>query len=386
MIKSGAVRLTFQIAPGHKFAAYLDRIVKFRGHECPAAVRRGGLRHPQPQALLHGAGEVHRRRSAASCSSKPAGRRTTRPIRPTKSSRASGRPTSAGPIGRRPSAGAPSSARTTSACRTATRTRRRCPMSPGRTHVKGGMQLGQRRQPPPARDQRRHRPLPGVPDGRRRAAAGVGRGPQHAAMGGRATSSTTWASTSRTRWTYKRLTLNPGIRFEAFNTYVPTQGSPAGRFVPFREFDEIQNLPNWRDVAPRLGVVYDVFDDGRTAHQGPRRQVHACVLHRRLRRGLQPDGHRRRDRRTWTDLNGDDIAQDIEIGPVVTPFNVSGTSNRTARSRYQAALPVGVQPGHSARAGHGRLPVVQLGAARLQPPVLDRQRPRLARATTPSST
>jgi hypothetical protein len=34
------------------------------------------------------------------------------------------------------------------------------------------------------------------------------------------------------------------------------------------------------------------------------------------------------DRRTWTDRNGDDIPQDSEIGPVNTPFNTSGISNR----------------------------------------------------------
>ena len=48
------------IAGKHKFGAYLDRIIKFRGHECPALSGRRGVRHPQPEALLHGAGEVHR--------------------------------------------------------------------------------------------------------------------------------------------------------------------------------------------------------------------------------------------------------------------------------------------------------------------------------------
>ena len=28
--------MTWQMASKHKFSAYLDRIVKFRGHECPA--------------------------------------------------------------------------------------------------------------------------------------------------------------------------------------------------------------------------------------------------------------------------------------------------------------------------------------------------------------
>jgi hypothetical protein len=53
------------------------------------------------------------------------------------------------------------------------------------------------------------------------------------------------------------------------------------------------------------------------------------------------------DRRTWSDLNGDDVAQTNEIGPVVTPFNVSGVSNRRPdpdiRRPYQWEYSAGVQ-------------------------------------------
>ena len=34
LIKSGVVRLTYQMSAKHKFAAYADGIIKFRGHEC----------------------------------------------------------------------------------------------------------------------------------------------------------------------------------------------------------------------------------------------------------------------------------------------------------------------------------------------------------------
>ena len=142
------------------------------------------------------------------------------------------------------------------------------------------------------------------------------------------------------------MTLSPGIRFEAFNTYVPAQGSPAGRFVPFREFDKIENLPNWRDVAPRLGVVYDVFNDGRTAlkgHVGKYMRAFSTVGFAAVYNPMVIGT----DRRTWSDPNGDDIAQDIEIGPVNTPFNVSGSSNRNPdpdiRRPYQWEYNLGIQ-------------------------------------------
>src|SRR5439155_19421140 len=49
IIKSGVVRLTWQTASKHKFSAYMDRIVKFLGHECPAlyAEEACGIRSPK---------------------------------------------------------------------------------------------------------------------------------------------------------------------------------------------------------------------------------------------------------------------------------------------------------------------------------------------------
>jgi hypothetical protein len=66
-------------------------------------------------------------------------------------------------------------------------------------------------------------------------------------------------------WRLNRLTANFGIRWETLNSSVMAGASPAGRFVPARTFPEIENLPNWSDIAPRLGVVYDLFGNGRTA-------------------------------------------------------------------------------------------------------------------------
>ena len=74
-----------------------------------------------------------------------------------------------------------------------------------------------------------------------------------------------WGFFVQDRWTVERLTLNYGVRFEGLKGSVPAQHAPAGRFVPARDFAAVDNIPNWTDLNPRLGVSYDLFGNGRTA-------------------------------------------------------------------------------------------------------------------------
>jgi len=131
-------------------------------------------------------------------------------------------------------------------------------------------------------------------------------------------------------WTIRRLTLNPGVRVEYFNARMNAISVPAGRFVPARHFPEEKNLPNWNnDVAPRLSAAYDIFGTGRTAVKASWSRYYALdrtrFASRYARAGLVnevrnwfdvdliPRTSTRSGLRTPTD--GDDIAQDNEIGP-----------------------------------------------------------------------
>ena len=66
-------------------------------------------------------------------------------------------------------------------------------------------------------------------------------------------------------WTYKRLTLTPGIRYDVMKQSVAPTSMPAGRFVPARSFDAIPNVADWADWSPRIGVAWDVFGNSKTA-------------------------------------------------------------------------------------------------------------------------
>jgi hypothetical protein len=65
-------------------------------------------------------------------------------------------------------------------------------------------------------------------------------------------------------WTLKRLTVNYGARFEVFKSGIPEETSTAGRFTQARSFGPI-DMPTWKSIAPRGGLVYDLFGNQKTA-------------------------------------------------------------------------------------------------------------------------
>ena len=76
------------------------------------------------------------------------------------------------------------------------------------------------------------------------------------------------------RWTLRRLTLTAGVRFDYFNSSIPAVSAPASRWVGARSFEAVDNVPNWKDVSPRVGGSYrPVWDreDGDQGHGQPLR-------------------------------------------------------------------------------------------------------------------
>ncbi len=69
------------------------------------------------------------------------------------------------------------------------------------------------------------------------------------------------------QWTMRRLTLNMGLRYDYFNSYVPPHHLGPGPNVPTRnvDFAAVYDVPNWTDTSPRFGASYDLFGTGKTA-------------------------------------------------------------------------------------------------------------------------
>jgi hypothetical protein len=67
------------------------------------------------------------------------------------------------------------------------------------------------------------------------------------------------------QWTFRRLTLNAGLRYSDAKAWTPEQVLGAGFFVPERRFAPVDDIPHYRNLSPRVGFAYDLFGDGRTA-------------------------------------------------------------------------------------------------------------------------
>ena len=169
------------------------------------------------------------------------------------------------------------------------------------------------------------------------------------------------------QWTLKRLTLNLGVRFDYFNAYTAEGHADAGRYVGERNFPPMYDLPNWKDLTPRLGVVYDVFGNGKTAIKGSLGRYVELLGSTSIALAVNPMTAQSTNTRGWTDLNGDVVPQESELGgnsnanfgsSLVTtsyaPDTVVGWGRRGANWETMLGIQHELRPGFSIEGSYHR--------------------------------
>jgi hypothetical protein len=127
-----------------------------------------------------------------------------------------------------------------------------------------------------------------------------------------------WGVYGQDTWTARRITLNLGLRWEDFKDHIPPEALGPGRFVGARSYNG-DTFQTWKGLNPRLGAVYDLFGNGKTAVKFSANKYETNVTDT-LTNGYNPLASQTATV-TWKDLNGDGIAQDNELTLVQLPAN-----------------------------------------------------------------
>ena len=160
------------------------------------------------------------------------------------------------------------------------------------------------------------------------------------------------------QWSHGKLTLSGGIRWEDLSEAQDAIDRATGRFAPAAHYEAINcdTLPGmtcWSSWSPRVGAAYDLFGNGKTA------------LKFSYGKYMTPDSSAflnlfnpvasLNENRTWNDTNGDDIAQDNEIGASSNPNfgKITGRTldpnfSREFNTQYSAGVQHELRPGMAA--------------------------------------
>ena len=119
----------------------------------------------------------------------------------------------------------------------------------------------------------------------------------------------TWRPTSRT-------TLSLGLRFDRYQSYLPAQDGPPVNGVS-THFAAVGNLMTWNLPAPRLGITYDLFGNGKTVLKGNYAQYWWNPGTVQIDENANNNPVDWYNRYAWSDKNGNGVFDQGEQGTLI---------------------------------------------------------------------
>jgi hypothetical protein len=125
-----------------------------------------------------------------------------------------------------------------------------------------------------------------------------------------------WGIFAQDTWRFKRASVAYGLRWDAFQSSISAEESGAGVYVPQRVFGP-EKMPPWKNLEPRFALTYDLFGTGKTAVKFSANKYVLSATNG-IAAALNPM-RLQSSSLSWTDMNGDDIAQGARGCQYLTP-------------------------------------------------------------------
>ena len=152
------------------------------------------------------------------------------------------------------------------------------------------------------------------------------------------------------RWTVNRMTVNAGVRLDFMNEWndpwsTSTSPSPWLPNRPVVNFGKIENVPNWKDINPRLGFSYDLFGNGKTAIKASANRAVSQDVITMATNNNPGQTIATNTARNWTDNDRDfvpdcNLTNPLAQGPTLTgALNTVDTCGQNLNANFGTAVP-----------------------------------------------
>jgi len=124
------------------------------------------------------------------------------------------------------------------------------------------------------------------------------------------------------RASYGRVTLNLGLRWSYFDGNIPEQSNGGGKWFPVTTYPEIDPGFKWSTLAPRLGIVYKLTEDGKNVVKASYSRYFESMYTGEFS-SINPNSIQTGGVQTWSflgDLNNNGRAERNELGVLRSQF------------------------------------------------------------------